>query len=217
MTNKIKLTLLMSAVLLAALLPAAAQSSTPPPQNNSTAAPPSTADPAMTVGQHKKAQQDRISKGVASGELNASEASKLENQQSKLNQETSDMRKANNGKLTAADRASLRQQQNQMSHEIHQDKHNAGVQNTNPKGEIGQRDEKQQGRIAQGVESGQLNAGEASHLENKEAAINHEAQADRKANGGKLTAQEKAQVNSQQNNVSKQIHNDKNNSRKKGD
>lgn len=217
MTNNIKLPL-MSAVLLAVLLPAAAQTSTPPPQNGATATPQQpTADSGMTVGQHKKAQQDRISNGVASGELNASEAAKLENQQSKLNQETTDMRKANNGKLTAADKASLRQQQNQLSHDIHQDKHNAAVQNTDPKGEIGKRDETQQGRIAQGVQTGQLNAGEASHLENKEAAINQEAQADRKANGGKLTSQEKAQINQQQNKVSKQIHNDKNNSRKKGD
>src|SRR5208283_3020983 len=76
---------------------------------------------------------------------------------------------------------------------------------------IGQRKENQQDRIANGVKSGQLTAGETSNLETKEAAINGETRADRAANGGKLTAAEKTQVNQQQNQVSKQIYNDKHN------
>jgi hypothetical protein len=80
-----------------------------------------------------------------------------------------------------------------------------------PKTEVGQRKENQQDRIAQGVQSGQLTAGETSKLESKEAAINGETRADRAANGGKLTAAEKAQINKQQNQVSKQIYQDKHN------
>jgi hypothetical protein len=53
---------------------------------------------------------------------------------------------------------------------------------------IAQRKENQQDRIANGVQSGQLTAGETSKLETKEAAINGETRADRAANGGKLTA-----------------------------
>ena len=52
---------------------------------------------------------------------------------------------------------------------------------------VAQRKENQQDRIAQGVKSGQLTAGETSKLETKEAAINGETKADRAANGGKLT------------------------------
>ncbi len=77
--------------------------------------------------------------------------------------------------------------------------------------EVAQRKENQQDRIAQGVKSGQLNAGETANLENKEAAINGETRADRAANGGKLTTAEKQQINHQQNQVSKQIYNDKHN------
>jgi predicted Rdx family selenoprotein len=76
---------------------------------------------------------------------------------------------------------------------------------------IAQRKENQQDRIANGVKSGQLTAGETANLEKKEAAINKETSADRAANGGKLTSAEKAQVNKQQNQVSKQIYADKHN------
>jgi hypothetical protein len=77
--------------------------------------------------------------------------------------------------------------------------------------EVGQRAENQQDRVAQGVKSGQLTAGETSNLEKKESAINQEVHTDRTLNGGKLTAAEKAQVNQQQNKLSGQIYNDKHN------
>ncbi len=79
------------------------------------------------------------------------------------------------------------------------------------KSDINQRRENQQDRIAQGVNSGQLTAGETANLENKEAAINHEVRADRQANGGKLTPKERAQVNRQLNHTSRQIYRDKHN------
>jgi hypothetical protein len=80
-----------------------------------------------------------------------------------------------------------------------------------PDPSIAQRKENQQDRIANGVKSGQLTAGETANLEKKEAAINGETKADRAANGGKLTAAEKAKINKQQNNLSKQISKDKHN------
>ncbi|PYX58916.1 MAG: hypothetical protein DMG76_07150 [Acidobacteria bacterium] len=87
------------------------------------------------------------------------------------------------------------------------------MQNTNPKSEVGKRQENQQDRIAQGIQSGQLTAGQAAHLEHNQAKINQEVHADRQANGGKLTAQEKARVNRRQNRQSRQIYRDKHNTR----
>jgi hypothetical protein len=167
-----------------------------------------------SIQDRKENQQDRIANGVKSGELNANETTTLEKKESSLNQEERDMRKLGNGKLTAADKATLNQQQNQLSHQIYKDKHNAAVQNTNPTTEVGKRAENQQDRIAQGVKSGQLTAGEAAHLENNDARINREVKADRAANGGKLTAAERKQVNQQQNRESRQIYRDKHNNRK---
>ena len=80
--------------------------------------------------------------------------------------------------------------------------------------EVGQRAENQQDRVAQGVKSGQLTAGETANVENKEATINHEVRADRAQNGGKLTGQEKQVVNQQQNQMSRQIAQDKHNAAK---
>ena len=75
----------------------------------------------------------------------------------------------------------------------------------------GVRAENQQDRIAQGVRSGQMTAGETRNVENREASINHQVATDRAANGGHLTQQERQQVNQRQNNVSQSINNDKHN------
>lgn len=72
--------------------------------------------------------------------------------------------------------------------------------------EVKARQENQQDRIAQGVESGRLSAGETAHLEHKEARLNHEIRRDRRANGGNLTNNQKAQINRQQNRLSRQIY-----------
>ena len=76
---------------------------------------------------------------------------------------------------------------------------------------IAQRKENQQDRIAQGVKSGQLTAGETAKLEHQEKKINQQTRADRAANGGKLTASEKKQINKEQNTESKRIYNKKHN------
>jgi hypothetical protein len=78
---------------------------------------------------------------------------------------------------------------------------------------IAQRKDNQQDRIAQGVQSGQLTAGETANLETKEAGINHEEHNMRAADGGHLTAADRAQINHQQNQVSHQIYNKKHNAR----
>jgi len=114
------------------------------------------------------------------------------------------MRKLDNGKLTSSDKKTLTQQQNQLSHQIYKDKHNAAEQTTNPNSDLASAP-KPAGRIAQGIKSGQLTAGEAAHLENNERKINQEVRSDRAANGGKLTPQEKAQVNRQQNRESRKF------------
>ena len=85
--------------------------------------------------------------------------------------------------------------------------------NTHAPGRIRQRQENQQDRIANGVKSGQLTAGEAAHLERNQARINHQIRADRQANGGKLTAEERAQINREQNRQSRQIYRDKHNNK----
>jgi hypothetical protein len=71
----------------------------------------------------------------------------------------------------------------------------------------------QQDRIAQGVKSGQLTAGETSHLETQEAGINKEESGMRAQDNGKLTTQDRKTLTHQQNQESKRIYRDKHNTR----
>jgi hypothetical protein len=79
---------------------------------------------------------------------------------------------------------------------------------------INQRKENQQDRIAQGVKSGQLTAGETAHLEHQEAGINKEERGMRAQDNGKLSKQDRKTLNKQQNQESRRIYRDKHNARK---
>src|SRR5580700_8663946 len=79
---------------------------------------------------------------------------------------------------------------------------------------IAQRKENQQDRIAQGVKSGQLTAGETAKLEKQQQGINREEAGMREANGGKLTGADKKALNQQQNRASRNIYNKKHNGRR---
>jgi hypothetical protein len=67
----------------------------------------------------------------------------------------------------------------------------------------------QQGRIAQGVKSGQLTPRETGRLEHQEAGINKEEHGMRAEDNGHLTSQDRHTLASQQNQESKRIYNQK--------
>ena len=69
----------------------------------------------------------------------------------------------------------------------------------------------QQGRIAHGVRSGQLTGRETGHLERREASVNRQEHAMRRADGGHLTSGDKAALTHRQNNISRSIYKDKHN------
>jgi hypothetical protein len=77
--------------------------------------------------------------------------------------------------------------------------------------EVRGREANQQDRIGQGLQSGQITAKGAAHLENREAAINASRQADLAANGGRLTHGEYRKLNRRETSVSHQIYTDKHN------
>ena len=198
--------ILNSAVLIALVVPAAFAQ-----QSGSSSTGSSTTQPA--VQHRKKNQQDRIANGIQSGQLTAGETKKLETKEASVNKEEAGMRASNNGKLTSADRTKLQNQQNHLSKQIYTDKHNAATQHSG-NGLVGQRKENQQDRIANGVRSGQLTAGETAKLESKQQGVNRTEAGMRQANGGKLTAADKTAVNKQQNKASKQIYAKKHNAAK---
>ena len=163
-----------------------------------------------SIAQRKENQQDRIANGVKSGQLTAGETANLEKKEAAINKETRTDRAANGGKLTSAEKAQVNRQQNQVSRQIYADKHNANTAHYG-NNKVGQRRENQQDRIAQGIRSGQLTPGETAKLEKQQQGINKQVAADRRANGGPLTASEKKQVNKEQNQASRNIHRKKHN------
>src|SRR5277367_233002 len=177
---------------------------------SSTATP---ADKPATIARRKDNQQDRIAQGIDSGQLTAGETKNLETKEADVNKEEHTMRSDDDGHLTAGDRAKLNNQQNHLSNQIYDDKHNAATQHEGT-GEIGDRKENQQDRIAQGVKSGQLTPGETAKLEKQQQGINRETAGMREANGGKLTQADKKAVNQQQNQASRNIYNKKHNARR---
>lgn len=76
---------------------------------------------------------------------------------------------------------------------------------------IHQRSQNQQDRIAQGIHSGQMTPGEAARAENQQRNIHRQVRADRRANGGKLTTQQRRNINRRQNRASRNIYRKKHN------
>lgn len=155
-------------------------------------------------------QQGRIANGVSSGQLTAGETKNLEGREANLNGQIHNDRAANGGTLTPQERQQVNQRQNNLSQSIYNDKHNANTANYG-NNEVGARRDNQQQRIANGIRSGQMSPSEAAKAENHEQNINRHVAADRAANGGKLTPQEKKNINKRQNSASRQIYNEKHN------
>src|SRR5262249_33185286 len=77
-------------------------------------------------------------------------------------------------------------------------------------GEIQNRAQRQQYRIAQGIDHRTLRAGPAAHIERQESYVNPEVARDRfRDGGGPLTAGQRARINGQQNYLSREIYRDK--------
>jgi WXXGXW repeat (2 copies) len=74
-----------------------------------------------------------------------------------------------------------------------------------------EREANQDQRISNGLRSGQMTSGEAAGAERTQSNIDRQVHNDREANGGRLTGQERQQINGEQNAASRQIYNDNHN------
>jgi hypothetical protein len=89
------------------------------------------------------------------------------------------------------------------------------AQTVAPDPTINRRKVDQQDRIAQGVKSGQLTAGETSRLEHQEAGVNKEERGMKAQDNGHLTFQDRKTLTHQQNVESRRIYRDKHNAAKR--
>jgi hypothetical protein len=179
----------------------------------------------MTRGRHPRVrqvnrrferQQDRIAAGVNSGQLTAAETARLEQRERHLKQQEIADRQANGGHLTKQEAAQLNTKENRLNRAIFAQKHDAQTATTVPKSQVGARVENQQDRIASGIKSGNLTAGEASRIEAREAELRHQILTDRNANGGKLTPAERQQINGELDQLSTRIEKQKHDEQTQG-
>jgi hypothetical protein len=91
---------------------------------------------------------------------------------------------------------------------------NHGHPGTMAMGPVNDRRDNQQDRIAHGVRDGQMTRGEAARAENRQQSIHQQERNDREANGGRLTRQDRQQLNRRQNNASRQIYRENHNGRR---
>jgi hypothetical protein len=118
----------------------------------------------------------------------------------------------NNGRPTMTAASSVNAyhqvaQQHAQAQPISAADRNAGLK-YNPNNRAANQDQ----RISNGLRSGQMTSGEAARADRTQSKIDQQVHNDRAANGGKLTGQEKQQVNGEQNAASRQIYNEKHNS-----
>jgi hypothetical protein len=78
---------------------------------------------------------------------------------------------------------------------------------------IDAREANQQGRIEQGIKSGELTRGEANRLEHREQSIAAQEQRMRARDGGQLTAHDRTVLNNRLNRTSNAIYREKHNAR----
>jgi hypothetical protein len=156
----------LAAVLMASALPALARDHAP-------------RDPGVNARQFS--QQQRIGQGVGSGKLTPRETVRLEREQARIRAE--ERRYKSDGVLTRAERADLQRDLNAANRHIYNEKHDgqnmpwAGGQPGNPTTRdpgVNARQYNQQGRIAQGIRSGELTRDEAAELRQEQRAVRQE-------------------------------------------
>jgi hypothetical protein len=75
--------------------------------------------------------------------------------------------------------------------------------------QVNARFDNQQDRISQGVKSGELTPRETANLETKEASLKNQEQTMRLENGGSLTKAQQVKLNKEENNLSRQVYDQK--------
>ena len=173
---------------------------------------PALAQTSATQVQRDENQQQRIEQGLQSGQLSTHEAAQLEHGEAHIDRmEAHDMK---NGPETGAEKAQIQSAQNRESAAIYADKHNAVTGNPNSassqrmQADV-QRNVNQQGRIEQGIKSGQLTNREAGSLERGQGHVDRlEARA---GANGHVGPNEQARIQGAENRQSARIYNKKHN------
>jgi len=175
------------------------------------------AQTAATEVQRDVNQQTRIESGLKSGQLNTTEAAKLEREQARISK--AEKNALRDGKLSKREERKIDHMQDAASADIRGQKHDA--QTGNPTSASSQRMQadvqrnvNQQTRIENGIKSGELTNHEVAKLEKGEARIEHKEAAAGK--DGHVGAAEQRKIQRADNRESKRIHHQKHDAQQRG-
>jgi hypothetical protein len=178
---------------------------------------PAFAQTAATEVQRDVNQQTRIETGLKSGQLNTTEAARLEREEARIAKTEQGALK--DGKLSKREQRKIAHMQNSVSADINAQKHDAQSGNPNSvssrrmQADV-QRNVNQETRIENGIQSGQLTNHEVARLEKGEARIDHkEAVAGR---DGHVGAAEQRKIQRADNRESKRIRHQRHDGQQRG-
>jgi len=178
---------------------------------------PAFAQTAATEVQRDVNQQTRIEAGLKSGQLNTTEAARLEREQARITKTEQGALK--DGKLSKREQRKIDRMQDAASADIARQKHDA--QTGNPTSASSQRMQadvqrnvNQQTRIENGIKSGELTNHEVARLEKGEARIDHREAA--AAKDGHVGAAEQRGIQRADNRESKRIYHQKHDRQQRG-
>jgi hypothetical protein len=155
-------------------------------------------------------QQNRIEQGLRTGDLNVKEASRLEREESGVSRMES--RALRDGSVSDAERARINSAQDRVSQDIARERQDGNRGNPNSvssqrmQSDV-QRNIDQQGRIDQGVRSGQITNREAGRLENGQARVDRRE--GRAGADGHINGYEQRRIQGGDNRQSRQIYNER--------
>jgi hypothetical protein len=158
-------------------------------------------------------QEQRIDNGLQSGQLNTREAGQLQHEEAHV--DAMQQKADHNGSVSPREQSQINAAQNRVSHDVYADKHNGVTGNPDSassermQADV-QRDQKQQQRIANGVENGSVSNREAGGLERGQA--HDDRTQSRVAANGHISADEQHKAQQRENHQSQQIHRDRHDS-----
>ena len=155
------------------------------------------------IDQRQLDQERRIQEGVKSGQINATEAKRLRDNQERIRRMEADA--LADGKLSPEERQAIEAAQDRQSERIKVEKTDRS-QETN-QARIDERQAKQQQRIEQGKAAGELTPEEVARLQKGQEEVRRLEQG--AAADGRLTRKERLQIEKAQDDQSQQIRSER--------
>lgn len=178
---------------------------------------PAFAQTAATEVQRDVNQQTRIEAGLKSGQLNTTEAARLEREQARIAKTEQGALK--DGKLNKREQRKIDRMQDSANADINRQKHDAQTGNPNSatsqrmQADV-QRNVNQEARVEAGIKSGQLTNREVAKLEKGEARVDREEAVSGK--DGHVGAAEQRKIQRADNRQSKRIRHQRHDAQQRG-